>query len=155
MRKILASLIAAVFAASLAAPAFAGPAAYVTAPFDTINASVNSAVQNVNLTGGQFGILAAGTASSNAATINSTRTLYTTASLTTAASTLAATQTETNSTVTAASIVLCGTTGYAGPGVPVVVNVVPAAGSFTFAVQNVSTSTALNAVVNVACMVYN
>lgn len=155
MRKIFASIIAAVFAAFSVAPAFAAPASYVNVPLDTINGAANVAIANVNATGGQFGIRSYGTASANAATINGTITIYTTGSLTTAASTLSAQQTETNSSVTANSVVLCGTLGYAGTGVPVVVNVAPAAGSFTFYIQNVSTGAALNAAVNVACMVYN
>ena len=48
MRKILASLIAAVFAVGMTVPAFASPIPYVTVPLDSVNASVNTAVASIN-----------------------------------------------------------------------------------------------------------
>lgn len=61
-----------------------------------------------------------------------------------------------DTSVTAASQVFCQTIGYTGVGVPADVNVVPAANSFTFQIQNTSVSgSALNATVPSTCMVNN
>jgi hypothetical protein len=74
--------------------------------------------------------------------------------LTTAASTLSAAMTVTDANVVSSSAsVVCQANGYAGTGIPVVVNIVPGTGSVAFNIQNVSTGAALNATVPVACVV--
>lgn len=75
--------------------------------------------------------------------------------LTTAAGVTSATMTVTDTSATASSFIFCQANGYAGTGNPNAVNVVPAAGTFTFGIQNSHASAALNATVPVSCMVYN
>ena len=75
--------------------------------------------------------------------------------LTTAAGVTSAAQTVTDTSVALASMIVCQVNGYGGTGNPVAVNVVPAAGSFTYQIQNTHASAALNATVTTDCIVYN
>jgi len=151
MKRFLA-LIAALIA--FAPAAFASPAAYVNTPMDTVQATVNTAITNINaaLPGLQTVVACTGTVT---ATCQGLRLNVSITGLTTAASTLSATMTVTDASVTAASQIFCQPNLYAGTGIPVAVNIVPAAGTFTFAIQNVSTGAALNATVVNACSVQN
>lgn len=156
-RKFLASILAGLALAAVAfASAVAAPVSYVTGPSDVPQVMVNQALANVNASGGQFAILSSFSgASPIAATIATGRMNLTITGLTTAVSTTSAAQTVTDALVTAASQVICQVNGYTGTGVPVVSGVTPAAGSFTFAISNVSTGAALNANVPVSCIVFN
>ena len=152
----VSAIFAAVALAFAPALAFASPVPYLTGPLDTPRIDVNTTIQNINSSQAPAAYLQTYSgATPISATINGLRITATITGLTTAASTLSAAQTITDASVTAASQIFCATQLYAGTGVPVVVNVVPAVGSFTFAIQNVSTGAALNANVTVACIVYN
>lgn len=153
----LVSALLAVAALVLApALAFAAPVPYLTGPLDTPRIDINNVIASINSGQAPAAYLQTYSgATPISTTINGLRMTVTITGLTTAASTLSAAQTITDASVTAASQVLCSTQLYAGTGVPVVANVVPAAGSFTFQIQNVSTGAALNANVVVACMVFN
>ena len=63
--------------------------------------------------------------------------------------------TVTDASVAVSAQVNCFTSNYTGAGNPLAVDVLAAAGTFTFAVQNTHASSALNATVPVACYVYN
>jgi len=149
--KLLAAAVALVLVPALA---FASPVPYVTGIFDTPNAVVNTAVASINAAQAPAASLvtASGTTTSTAQGL---RVTISVTGLSTAASTLSAAMTVTDASVAANSQVICNTNGYAGTGVPVVVNIVPAAGSFAFNIQNVSTGAALNATVTAACLVFN
>ena len=153
MKRFL-SIGAALAALSMAASVAAAPLAYVSAPFDTVNAAVNSVVQNYNSVSpsAQYTSSCTGTTTSTCQGLK-IATSYT--GLTTAAGVTSAAQTVTDASVTAASILICQVNGYAGTGNPNAVNVVPGAGSFTYQVQNSHASAALNATVVTACLVYN
>ena len=149
--KVLALAAA---ASLLASAAFAGPVAYVNSPFSTPQELANAVISNINA--GQTGAASLVTASgTTTATASSLRAQISITGLVTAASTLSATMTVTNTLVAASSLVICQVNGYAGTGVPIAVNVVPAAGSFTMAIQNVATAAALNATVPVSCLVFS
>lgn len=115
---------------------------------------------NASITGKGTGIATLGTQTTctgtTTATCNAQRAVISITGLATAASTLSATMTVTDTSVAAAtSMVLCQVNGYAGTGIPVAVNVIPGTGSFTMAVQNVSTGAALNATVPISCFAIN
>lgn len=162
MRRLVSALAAlaalAIFAAvSLpAGKAAAAPLSYsaVNIPIDTPQALAGAVIGaiNSNLAEAAPLVTASGTTT---ATAQGLRVTVSITGLSTAASTLSATMTVTNASVTAVSQVLCSVNGYSGTGVPVVVNVVPEAGDFKMAIQNVSTGAALNATVPVACAVLN
>jgi len=147
----LVALLALVFAP---VASFASPISYTPSPFDTIQGVTASYNQTLNAS--LFPLAALSTATgTTAVTATGTRLQLSYTGLVTAASSLSAAQTVTDTSVAAASQVMCQTTGYAGTGIPVVVNIVPAAGSFTYNIQNVSTGAALNATVVVNCFVSN
>jgi hypothetical protein len=152
MKRILGLLAA--FSLLWAAPVFASPIAYVTGSNDVPNVMVNQAILNINsnLAGAQQLTACSGTTT---ATCLGLRTNVSITGLSTAASTLSATMTVTDTSVTASSQLLCVVNGYAGTGIPVAVNLVAGAGSFTFAIQNVSTGAALNATVVTDCQIQN
>lgn len=154
MKKLLAFLavIAAIFSAPLAA--LASPVSYVTVPLDTVNASINTLVSGLNSTQPWAATTVTGSGTTTA-TASGLRSVVSITGLTTAAGVTAATMTVTNTSVVASSTIFCQPNGYGGTGNPIVVNIVPGAGSFTFAIQNTHASAALNATVPVACMVYN
>lgn len=148
-------LVAATLALGITLPAFAGTVPLLSGPQDPsqLNATLNGLIVQMNQT---YGLGVNTTASgTTAVTASSLRAKISITGLTTAASTLSATVTVTNTLVAANSNVLCQTNGYSGTGIPIVVNIVPAAGSFTFAIQNVSTGAALNATVPISCIVFN
>ena len=154
LKAFFASLALGALALMSALPSLAGPLPYVTSVFDTPNATVNQLVTSLNTTSPSFATVVAGSGTTTV-TASGLRTLVSITGLTTAAGVTSATVTVTNTSVTAASMVFCMANGYAGTGNPMPVNVVPAAGSFTFAIQNTHASAALNATVPVACLVYN
>jgi len=115
---------------------------------------------NINLVSKGSGIVNLGVATASTcsgtttATCQGQRFVVSITGLSTAASTLSAAMTVTNANVlSSSSNVLCQTQGYAGTGVPVVVNIVPGTGNVAMKVQNVSTGAALNATVAIACLV--
>lgn len=147
-------LLAAALLVLLAPAAYASPIAYVTGPNDVPNVMVNQAILNINSNLAQAQQLTACSGTTTATCIG-LRTNVSITGLITAASTLSATMTVTDTSVTASSQIICAVNGYAGTGIPVAVNIVPGAGSFTFAIQNVSTGAALNATVTTACQIQN
>lgn len=153
MKRLFLSLAA---IAMLLAPtlAFALPVPYVTTPFDTPNQTVNTALASMNTSQAPFASLVTATGTTTS-TAQSLRITVSVTGLTTAASTLSAAMTVTDASVAANSQVFCQTQAYAGTGVPIVVNITPAAGTVAFNIQNVSTGAALNATVQVACIVFN
>ena len=159
MRKILASLIAAVFAVGMSVPAFASPVPYVTVPLDTVNASINTAVASINSSLAPAATLQTVSGANGTLVVGGLRFSATITGLTTAASTAAAQTTITNASVAANSVVQCQVTNYAGTyvtnGIPIVVGVQPAAGSLTFYILNVATANALSGNITVSCMINN
>jgi hypothetical protein len=151
--KRLSALILACALAFAPAFALAAPLPYINTPMDTINAGLNAVIASYNTT--TPAAYVGSCTGTTTATCVGLRIQPSYTGLTTAASTLSAAQTVTDTAVTAVSQILCQTTGYAGTGVPVVVNVTPGAGSFTYQIQNVSTGAALNATVVTNCLIFN
>lgn len=155
MKRLLALGLAilSLLAAPLA-PAFASPLPYINSPMDTPQALVNSLVTSINAVQPEAGyiVFCSGTTT---ATCTGIRLQVSVTGLTTAAGVTSATMTVTDTAVTAASQINCFTSNYGGAGNPLAVDVLAAAGSFSFAVQNTHASAALNATVPVACYVYN
>lgn len=156
MKRFLSTCLAAVAVAAsfLAAPAFAAPLPYVNAPQSTPQELVNSVVSNINTGFAPAAglVTASGTTT---ATATGTRIQVSVTGLTTAAGVTSASMVVTDTAVAANSVVFCQANAYAGTGNPASVNVVPAAGTLTFAIQNTHASAALNATVPVSCMVFN
>lgn len=155
MRRLIALAFAALaLIAAPLSPAFAAPLPYINTPFDTPNGASNAVVGNINavVPGQNVTTACSGTTT---ATCTGIRDLVSVTSLTTAAGVTSATMTVTDTAVTVASQINCFVSNYTGAGNPLAVDVLAAAGSFTFAVQNTHASSALNATVPVACFVYN
>jgi hypothetical protein len=109
----------------------------------------------VNATGGQFSYLGACTGTTTSTCLG-TRVNVSVTGLTTAASGVSAAMTVTDTSIVASSQVICSSNAYAGTtGDPIITNIVPGAGQFTFTVRNVATSGALNGTVTAACLVLN
>jgi hypothetical protein len=151
MRRLIALLTA---LSLFAAPVFAAPLPYVNTPFDTPNGPANAVVGSINTVVPGQNVTTACTGTTTA-TCQGIRLLVSITSLTTAAGVTSATMTVTDASVAVASQVNCWTSNYTGAGNPLAVDVLAAAGTFTFAVQNTHASSALNATVPVACYVYN
>lgn len=135
--------------------ALASPLPYINTPMDTINAGLNTVTQNINnnLAPAASLVTASGTTTSTATGV---RLQISITGLTTAAAgTTSATMTVTDTSVTAASQILCNVNLYAGTGVPITTNIIPGAGSFTFTITNVAASGSLNATVVSSCLVFN
>lgn len=155
LRTAFAALaLCAAAAFSVPGIALASPLTYYNSPMSSVQDVANSIIQSINATSPTAAALSTASGTTTATAVGFRNTVSVTG-LTTAASTLSAAMTVTNTVVAVASQVLCNTNGYAGTGVPVVVNIVPAAGSYAFNIQNVSTGAALNATVPVACLVVN
>lgn len=155
MRRLIALAFAALaLIAAPIAPAFAAPLPYVNTPFDTPNATVNAAIQSINavVPGQNVTVACTGTTTS---TCTGIRALVSITGLTTAGTATSATMTVTDTAVTAASQINCFVSNYTGAGNPLAVDVLAAAGSFSYAIQNTHASAALNATVPTACFVYN
>lgn len=155
LRTAFAALaLCAVAMFSVPSAALAAPLTYYNSPMSSVQDVANAVVTGYNntQTGAAPLVTATGT---TAATATGLRVTVSVTGLSTAASTLSATMTVTDTLVTAASQINCQVNGYAGTGIPVVVNVVPAAGSYAFNIQNVSTGAALNATVAAACQIFN
>ena len=152
--KLSRFLIGAVAALAFAGAAIASPVPYITTPFSTVNESVNAAIANINSSQASAASLVTCTGTTTS-TCQGLRFVSSYSGLTTAAGVTSAAQTVTNASVVASSIIICASNGYAGTGNPNPVNIVPAAGSFTYQIQNSHASAALNATVPVACLVYN
>lgn len=138
-----------------AAPSFASPLPYYNQPLDTPNSAANAVVASVNtsMPAAQTLVACTGTTTS---TCQGTRINVSITGLTTAdAGAVSAAMTVTDASVTAASQIICNVIGYAGTGVPYDAIITPAAGSFSFVIQNNSASAALNATVISACLVFN
>lgn len=155
MKRFFAAALAvlALLSAPLA-PAFANPIPYINSPLDTVQATVNAAIVNLNSVSPQYQYTVA-CSGTTTATCTGIRTLVSVTSLTTAAGVTSATMTVTDTSVAVSSQINCFVSNYTGAGNPLAVDVLAAAGTFTFAVQNTHASSALNATVPVACYVYN
>lgn len=154
--RSLPKLFAAV-AALLLIPvmALASPVAYINVPLDTVQATVNAAISNINTTqtGAQPLVTASGTTTSTAQGL---RLQVSVTGLTTAAAGVSsAAMTVTDASVAANSLILCNVNTYAGTGVPIATTIIPGVGSFSFTITNVAGSGALNATVPVSCLVFN
>ena len=150
MKRFLIGALIAAFASS----AMAAPLPLSNGIYDTFNSGLNSIITSYNSTATAAQLVAAGTGTTTS-TITGTRIQVSVTGLTTGASTLSAAMTVTDTAVTANSQAICQTTGYAGTGVPVVVNITPTANTLAFNIQNVSTGAALNATVVVNCLIFN
>lgn len=156
--KLFRGLLAAIAAALLAsAPlaAYASPLAYYNQPLDTPNSAANAVITSINANNAlQASLVAASGTTTSTAT--GTRLQISITGLTTAAAgTTSAVMTVTDTAVTATSLVLGNVNLYAGTGVPIVTNIIPAAGSFTFTITNVAASGSLNATVISSFLVSN
>lgn len=153
MRRFLALVLAAL-AVLIATPSFANPIPSVNTPLDTVQATVNTAINNLNSVtpGYQYTVACSGTTT---ATCTGIRTLVSITGLTTAAGVTSATMTVTDTSVVVSSQINCFVANYTGAGNPLAVDVLAAAGSFTYAIQNTHATAALNATVPTACYVYN
>jgi hypothetical protein len=152
--KLFRGLLAALLMLA-AAPAFASPLAYYNQPLDTPNSAANAVITSINagISSAAPLVTASGTTTSTA---TGTRLQISVTGLTTAAAgTTSAAMTVTDTSVALASLILCSVNIYAGTGVPIPTNIIPAAGSFSFTITNVAGSGSLNATVPVSCMVFN
>jgi len=154
MKRILSAIASFALAACFAAPAFAGPLAYINTPMDTINAGLNTVISEYNAAApsAQYVTSCTGT---TAPTCQGVRLDISWTGLTTAAGVTSAAATVTDASVTATSMIICQPNSYGGTGNPNAVNIVPGAGSFTYQIQNSHASAALNATVVTACIIYN
>lgn len=152
--KTFLACVAAFLLAAVAPAVFAAQIAYINTPFDTPNSAVNTLIQSINGSTPSFSYLSS-CSGTTTATCTGLKVSVSITGLTTAASAVSATMTVTDTAVTAASQIQCQVNGYTGTGVPNAVNVVAAAGSFTFAIQNTAASAALNATVATACAIFN
>lgn len=151
-----ASLFAIGALALAPAAALAGPAAYVNAPFSTPNELVNGVIATLNGPTGLPSLQILSTCSgTTTATCQGLKVQVSVTGLTTAAGVTSATMTVTDALAAVASNIVCAASNYGGAGNPMPVDVVAAAGTFTFAVQNTHATAALNATVPVVCFVYN
>lgn len=171
-KSFLAGVVALAALAAAAVPALAG--GYYTANFPQVTAANIASTfqlpvdtqyargqnpQTAYVTAGDLktftngGAIVTAAATAGAATANGERTIVTSEALTTAAGAIY-TLTETNSSVAAASLVLCnvgqGTNTTDGP---TVMTVTPASGSVVIKVKNTHASVALNGTITVACRV--
>lgn len=155
MKRFL-GLVAAFFASLLliANPVFAAPLPYTNTPFDTPNSAVNSLVATMNSSIPSL-VYPSSCSGTTTATCTGLRFTVSVTGLTTAAGVTSAAMAVTDTSVTAASVVICQALGYGGTGNPQPVNVVPTANTVTLNVQNTHASAALNATVPIACFVYN
>ena len=153
--KLFRGLLAIIAAAALSVPAFASPLSYYNQPLDTPNSAANAVVASVNANNAlQASLVAASGTTTSTAT--GTRLQISVTGLTTvAAGATSAAMTVTDTSVTLASLIFCSVNIYAGTGVPIPTNIIPAAGSFSFTITNVAASGALNATVPVSCLVSN
>jgi len=152
MKRLLAS-VAAIGLLLSASLAYAAPLPYPTAPMDTVQAAANAVVTtiNTNLAPAQtLNVCSGGTP----VTCQGLRINLSITGLTTAASTLSAAQTITDASVVATSQITCSGAG-SSTGAPVIVNVTPAAGSFTLQVQNTATAAALTSPLTTNCIIFN
>ncbi len=152
--KLFRTAAVALATALLATSALAAPLAYINPAFDTPNSAANAVITAYNAAApsAQYTVSCTGTTTS---TCSGLKIVTSYSGLTTAAGVTSAAQTVTNTSVTAASLIFCQAVGYAGTGNPIIANVIPGAGSFTYLIQNTHASAALNATVPVACLVYN
>lgn len=152
MKRFLAGLLALLF--EIPSLALAAPVPYVTVPFDTMNATVNTAVSSLNAGYPEF-VYPTTCTGTTTSTCQGLRVVVSITSLATAAGVTSATMTVTDASVTAASQINCFVSNYTGAGNPLAVDVLAAAGTFTYAIENTHASAALNATVPTACFVYN
>ena len=120
---------------------------------DTINAGLNTVIQSINNTLPQLNSTGTCTGTTTATCVG-TRIAASYTGLTTAAGVTSAAQTVTDTSVALASQIFCQVNGYGGTGNPVALNAVPAAGSFTYQIENTHASAALNATVVTVCLIY-
>lgn len=156
MKRIIGLLAAPFIALAMAGAALSAPIPYVNAPLDTVQATVNQGLANVNNSGSLGSFLqptTAATGSAGASTCNGQRCQITTESLATAASSTF-TETVTDSAVAANSLIFASVTT-AGTGVPVVANVTPSAGQVILKIQNVATAAAFNNTLTIDLFVVN
>lgn len=152
--KRISFFAGAIVALAFASAAVASPVPYVNAPFSTPQELANTVISNVNtaLAPAASLVTCSGTTTS---TCTGTRIQVSVTGLVTAAGVTSAAMVVTDTSVLANSTVFCQSNGYAGTGNPNAVNVVPAAGTLTFNIQNSHASAALNATVPVSCLIQN
>lgn len=152
----LAASAAGYFTPGLPAVTAANIASTFQIPVDTEYAQ-GRAPQTAYVTAGSLktysngGAIATGTASSGAATVAGERVVVTTEALTTAAG-ATYTLTLTNTSVAAASLVLCSVgLGSSTTGSPIMSTITPAAGSVVIKVMNNHASAAFNGTLTIGC----
>lgn len=152
IKRLLATMVAFLLLPTLA---FATPVPYVNSPLDTVQATVNAVVSNINTTQPAAAVPVQATATAGAATGNGIRVQVTSESLTTA-NAAAYTLTLTDASITAASqlqvTIANGTNTTAGS---TLATSTPAAGSATILVYNRSGAAALNGTLVFYVMVMN
>ncbi len=155
LRRLVAPSIICLAIASFVS---AGPLTYWNQP-GSFQDAVNYLVSQINSTQtGAAPLVTCTTTLSNAnATCNGLRIDPSVSSITTATNgVVSAAVTIVDTSVAASSQVICQPIGYAGTGTPADVNVVPAAGSFTFQIQNTGVGgAAINQTVPSSCVVFN
>jgi hypothetical protein len=156
LRRLIAPVVVCL---AIAAVVQASPIAYFNSPIDSVQNALNTVIASINQTQTPAAPLVTCTTTLSAAnaTCNGLRIDPSVSTITTATNgVVSAAVTVNDSSVAAASQVFCQTNGYAGTGTPADVNVVTAAGSFTYQIQNTSVGgAALNQTVPSACMVMN
>lgn len=155
MKRRFTGFVAAAAALAFAASAVAAPLPYSNVPLDTVQAAANSVITTVNNSGDPAYGYSATCSGTTTATCTGTRFTVSVTGLSTAAGVTSAAMAVTDTSITAASVVICESLGYGGAGNPRPTNVVATASTATFVIQNTHASAALNATVPVACMVYN
>lgn len=153
--KLVRTLVGLLAALAIPALAAAAPVAYVTTPMDTVQATVNAGIANVNASVPTAAVLQQVTGSAGAATLNGVKGQITTESLSTAAGAVY-TETLTDSSITANSIVLVSVAnGTSTTGQAALATVTPAAGSVVLKIQNIHATAALNGTLIISFLVVN
>lgn len=156
MKRLISTLLAvAALLLGAAAPAFANPLPYINSPMDTPQALVNQLVSSINTSQPEASYISYCTGTTTATCLGIRMQVSITGLTTAAGGVSSANMTVTDTTVVAASQILCQVNGYTGTGQPVATAIVPAAGTFTVAVTNVASSGSLNATVPIECFVFN
>lgn len=156
MKRLLALGLAtlSLLAAPLA-PAFAAPLPYINSPMDTPQALVNQLITSININQPESNVFNTCSGTTTATCLGLRFQVSITGLSTAAGGTTSAAMVVTDTSITAASQVLCQVNGYSGTGQPVATAIVPAAGSVSVSVTNVAASGALSATVPIECLVFN
>lgn len=155
MVRLFRSFFASLAVAAMASSAIAAPIVYNPSPFEATGAQFSDVYGAVNTQVQSATTNSTSCNGTSTATCEGLRIQPSYTGLTTAAGALSAAQTVTDGSVAATSQVFCQTTGYAGTGAPVIVDIVPGTGSFAYKVLNAAASGSLNATVALNCTVWN